>query len=79
MEILIICGHGAGDNGACAKIKGKTHKEATETRTMGKKLAKELTKYKNVTVDFYPINRNAYEDIKKGKRQVNFTLYDYII
>ena len=79
MKILIICGHGAGDNGACAKIKGKTYKEATETRTMGKKLAKELTKYKNVTVDFYPINRNAYEDIKKGKRQVNFTLYDYII
>ena len=79
MKILIICGHGAGDNGACSKIKGKTYKEATETRTMGKKLAKELTKYKNVTVDFYPIDRNAYEDIKNGKRQVNFALYDYII
>ena len=79
MKILIICGHGAGDNGACAKINGKTYKEATETRTMGKKLAKELTKYKNVTVDFYPIDRNAYEDIKNGKRQVNFALYDYII
>lgn len=79
MRILIICGHGAGDNGACSKIKGKTYKEATETRTMGKKLAKELTKYKNVTVDFYPTDRNAYEDIKKGKRQVNFALYDYII
>lgn len=79
MNILIICGHGAGDNGACSKIKGKTYKEATETRTMGKKLAKELTKYKNVTVDFYPIDRNAYEDIKNGKRQVNFALYDYII
>ena len=79
MKILIICGHGEGDNGACAKINGKTYKEATETRTMGKKLAKELTKYKNVTVDFYPIDRNAYEDIKNGKRQVNFALYDYII
>lgn len=79
MRILIICGHGAGDNGACAKIKGKTYKEATETRTMGKKLQKQLQKYKNVTVDMYPTSRNAYEDIKNGKRQVNFALYDYII
>lgn len=79
MKILVICGHGAGDNGACAKIKGKTYKEATETRTMGKKLQTQLKKYKNVTVDLYPTSRNAYEDIKAGKRQVNFALYDYII
>lgn len=79
MRILIICGHGAGDNGACAKIGLKTYKEATETRTMGKKLRTQLLKYKNVTVDLYPVGRNAYEDIKNGKRQVNFALYDYII
>ena len=79
MRILIICGHGAEDNGATAKIKGRTYKEATETRVMGKKLQKQLQKYKNVTVDMYPTNRNAYEDIKNGKRQVNFALYDYII
>lgn len=79
MRILIICGHGAGDNGACAKINGKTYKEATETRTMGKKLRTQLKKYKNVTVDLYPTSRNAFEDIKAGKRQVNFALYDYII
>lgn len=79
MKILIICGHGAGDNGACAKIGLKMYKEATETRTMGKKLRNQLLKYKNVTVDLYPTSRNAYEDIKNGKRQVNFALYDYII
>ena len=79
MKILIICGHGAGDNGACAKINGKTYKEATETRTIGKKLRTQLKKYKNVTVDLYPTSRNAFEDIKAGKRQVNFALYDYII
>lgn len=79
MRILIICGHGAGDVGACAKIEGKTYKEATETRVMGKKLQSQLKKYKNVTVDLYPTSRNAYEDIKNGKRQVNFALYDYII
>lgn len=27
----------------------------------------------------YPTSRNAFEDIKAGKRQVNFALYDYII
>lgn len=79
MKILIICGHGAGDSGACAKINGKTYKEATETRTMGKKLRNKLKKYKNVTVDLYPTSRNAFEDIKAGKGQVNFALYDYII
>lgn len=79
MRILIICGHGAGDVGATAKIKGKTYKESTETRNIGKKLRTQLKKYKNVTVDIYPTNRNAYEDIKNGKRQVNFALYDYIL
>lgn len=79
MKILIISGHGAGDSGAVAKIGLKTYKEATETRTMGKKLRTQLLKYKNVTVDLYPTSRNAFEDIKNGKRQVNFALYDYII
>lgn len=79
MKILIISGHGASDSGAVAKIGLKTYKEATETRTIGKKLRTQLLKYKNVSVDLYPTNRNAFEDIKKGKRQVNFALYDYII
>ena len=79
MKILIICGHGAGDNGACAKIGLKTYKEATETRTIGKKLRTQLLKYKNVEVELYPVSRNAYEDIKNGKRQVDFSKYDYII
>lgn len=79
MRILIISGHGAGDSGAVAKIGSKTYKEATETRTMAKKLRTQLLKYKNVTVDLYPTNRNAFEDIKSGKLQVDFKMYDYII
>lgn len=79
LKVLIISGHGAGDNGACAKIGLKTYKEATETIDMAKRVRNQLNKYKNVQVDLYPTNRNAYEDIKNGNRQVNFALYDYIL
>lgn len=79
MKILIICGHGAGDNGACAKIDGKLYKEATETRVMGKKIRNYLKKYKNVTVDMYPTSRNAFEDLKNGRLQVYLRNYDYVL
>ena len=78
-KILIIAGHGAGDVGATAKIDGKTYYESTETRVMAKKLQSQLKKYKNVTVDLYPTNRNAYEDAKKCCLKKNFANYDYVI
>lgn len=78
MKILLISGHGAGDVGACAKIKGKTYKEAEETIVMVKKIKEQLVPY-NVTVDLYPTDRNAYEDAKSGCLKVNLSKYDYVL
>lgn len=78
MKILLISGHGAGDSGAVAKIKGKTYKEATEAIVMVKKIKEQLAAY-NVTVDIYPTERNAYEDAKAGKLQVDLSQYDYVL
>lgn len=78
MKILLISGHGAGDVGACAKIKEKTYKEAEETIVMVKKIKEQLAPY-NVTVDLYPTDRNAYEDAKAGCLKVDFSKYDYVL
>lgn len=78
MKILLISGHGAGDVGACAKIKGKTYKEAEETIVMVKKIKEKLAPY-DVTVDIYPTDRNAYEDAKDGCLKVNLSKYDYVL
>lgn len=78
MKILLISGHGGGDVGACAKIKGKTYKEAEETIVMVKKIKEKLSPY-NVTVDLYPTDRNAYEDAKAGCLKVNLSKYDYVL
>lgn len=78
MKILLISGHGAGDSGATAKIKGKTYKEATETIVMVKKIKEQLSSY-NVTVDLYPTDRNAYEDAKAGCLKVDLSKYDYVL
>ena len=78
MKILLISGHGAGDSGACATIKGVRYKEAEETIVMVKKIKKQLSKY-NVAVDVYPTDRNAYEDAKKGCLKVDFSKYDYVL
>lgn len=78
MKILLISGHGAGDSGACAKIKGKTYKEAEETIVMVKKIKEQLAPY-DVTVDLYPTDRNAYEDAKAGCLKVDFLKYDYVL
>lgn len=77
MKILLISGHGAGDSGACATIKGVKYKEATETITMVKLIEKELKKYADV--DLYPTDRNAFQDIKNGCLKVNFKKYDYVL
>lgn len=77
-KILLISGHGAGDPGACAKIDGKTYKEATETRVMTKAIKKHLKKY-NATVEIYPTGNNAFEDAKAGKLKRNLRDYDYVL
>lgn len=77
MEILLISGHGAGDSGACAKIKGTMHKETTETIVMAKLIEKALKKYADV--DLYPTDRNAFQDIKNGCLKINFKNYDYVL
>lgn len=77
MKILLISGHGAGDSGACATIKGVKYKEATETITMVKLIEKELKKYADV--DLYPTDRNAFKDFKNGCLKVNFSKYDYVL
>ncbi len=73
MKILLISGHGAGDVGAVS-IFGK---EADETIYMIKEIEKTLSKY--AAVDLYPIQRNAFQDAKKGKTAVNFADYDYVL
>lgn len=74
MKILLIAGHGAGDPGACSNY----GVEATETRRVGEMLKAQFGAY-NVSVDVYPINRNAYADIGAGTLQVNFANYDYVL
>jgi hypothetical protein len=74
MKILLISGHGAGDPGACSNY----GVEATETRRVVNMLKLQFEGYE-VTVDVYPINRNAYEDIGNGCLQVNFADYDYVL
>lgn len=73
MKILLISGHGAGDPGACSNY----GTEATETRRVVNELKVLFGGY-DVTVDVYPINRNAYADIGNGCLQVNFANYDYV-
>lgn len=73
MKILLIAGHGAGDPGACGY-----GVEATETRRVVNMLKSQFAGYE-VTIDVYPINRNAYADIGNGALQVNFSNYDYVL
>lgn len=79
LKVLLISGHGAGDNGACATIDGKTYKESKETVDMVKRIKNQLNKYRNVKVKLYPTGRNAFEDVKNGKLKVDFRDYDYIL
>ena len=74
MKILIICGHGAGDPGACSSL----GVERDEVRKIGPRVAELLRGYKDTTVDIYPTNRNAYSDVKNGTVAVNFANYDYV-
>lgn len=75
MKILLIAGHGSGDPGACSSY----GVEANETRRVVNMLKSQLGVYSDIKIDFYPQNRNAYEDVKNGCIQVNFTNYDYVL
>lgn len=76
-KLLLISGHGHGDPGACATLKGKQYSEATETIVMVKKIRDMLKRY-NVDVDLYDTSHNAYEDLKAGKN-IRFRDYDYTL
>lgn len=73
MKILLIAGHGNGDNGACAL----GYREADLTREMVGLIKEPLSKY--VSVDIADISRNWYEDICKKGVQFNFKCYDYVL
>lgn len=73
MKILLIAGHGATDPGACSNY----GIERTETRNVVAELVKCFSNYE-VEVYVYPIDRNAYEDVKNGTVKVNFADYDYV-
>ena len=77
-KILLISGHGAGDPGATAKIKGKVYKEAEETIVMVSKIRDQLASY-DCSVELYPVERNAFEDAKAGKLKKQMGNYDYVL
>ena len=72
MKILIICGHGAGDAGACAL----GYQEATLVREIAPTLKNVLSKYADVTL-FNP-EQNMYKFLKAGN-SFNFGVYDYVL
>ena len=71
MKILLICGHGAGDPGACAF----GYQEATLVREIAPKLKNILSAYADVTI--YDLNKNMYKYLKAGN-SFNFGEYDYV-
>ena len=73
MKILLISGHGAGDNGACAN----GYKEADLTREVVNILKEKLKKYADI--DVYNQTRDAFKDVNNGNIQVNFANYNYVL
>lgn len=74
MKILLISGHGAGDSGAC----GCGFKEADLTRKATNILAGKLAAY-DVSTTRYPVARDAYQDNRNGKLQVDFSSFGLIV
>ena len=72
MKILIICGHGAGDPGACTK----KYQEASLVREMGPKLKAALAPYADVTL--FDTTKNMFKHLNAGN-PFNFKVYDYVI
>lgn len=71
MKILIICGHGNGDPGACSL----GHKEAVLVREYAPKLKDVLSRHADVTI--FDTSKNMYQYLKSGN-SFNFTDYDYV-
>lgn len=64
-NVLIICGHGAGDVGAVGKTGiYKGIRECDKTRELGQLVQKELSGYCDAYI--YPMDRNAFNDCQKG-------------
>lgn len=72
MKILIICGHGEGDPGACAC----NCQEATLVREYAPMLQKSLSQYADV--DLFDMSKNMYKRLKNG-HSFNFKNYDYVL
>ena len=72
MKILLICGHGANDPGACSPY----GIERDETRKVGNKLAELLKPYMEVVM--YPQSHNAYDDVYNGAFAVSLSGVDYV-
>lgn len=72
MKILIICGHGDGDPGACAC----GYREVDLVREQGQLLQQSLLKYADV--DLYDRSLNLYK-VQKAGNIFNFRVYDYVI
>lgn len=72
MKILIVCGHGDGDPGACAC----GYREVDLVREQGPLLQKALLPYADV--DLYDRSLNLY-NVQKAGSTFNFKLYDYVI
>lgn len=80
MKILLIAGHGAGDPGATATIRGKLYREADETIRVVDAVAKALESY-DCDVVKYDHSHNAYTDYQKGvlSSNANFGEYNYVL
>lgn len=72
MKILLICGHGDGDPGACAL----GYEEAKLVREYGPLLQKALSPYAEVEV--FDTSKNMYKYLKAGN-SFNFSKYDYVV
>ena len=77
MKILLISGHGAGDPGCVATIKGVTYKEAEETIKVVNLLRPLLEPYCKVGV--YDERRDAFRDAQKGTLAAKLRGWDYVL
>ena len=77
MNILLISGHGAGDPGCVATMKGVTYKEAEETIKVVNFLRPLLEPYAKVGV--YDESRNAFEDARAGTLAAKLKGWNYVL
>ena len=75
-KILIVCGHGEGDPGACSTMDGVHRQEYLYTRELGN-LLMGCFGDADVKVTMYDQNKNCYKQNKAGTGP-NFKAYDYI-